>query len=68
MLLERILEREDAQRFLNDLLDHNLPKARDKGADPIYVRSYVVQHHWRKRWYRRNRNGQEAPQRRGATK
>ena len=65
MLLERIMQRQDAQKFLDDLLDNNIPKQRDKGPDPIYVRSYVVQHHWRKRWMR-SRNGQESPQRRGA--
>lgn len=62
MLLERILEREDAQRFLNELLDNNLPKNRDKGPDPIYVRSYVVSHHWRKRWVRKVRNGEQRRQ------
>lgn len=55
MLLERIMQRRDAQDFLNELLDNEIPKNRDKGPDPIYVRSYVVQHHWRKRWVR---NGQ----------
>jgi hypothetical protein len=59
MLLEKIMEREDAQSFLNDLLDNEIPKARDKGPDPILVRSYVVSHHWRKRWMR---NGQERRQ------
>jgi hypothetical protein len=62
MLLEKIMERGDAQSFLNDLLGNEIPKSREKGPDPIFVRSYVVQHHWRKRWYRKNRNGQEVRQ------
>ena len=53
MLLEKIMERQDAQKFLSDLLDDHIPRNRDKGADPIYVRSYVVQHHWRKRYQRK---------------
>jgi hypothetical protein len=67
MLLERIMQRPDAQKFLDDLLDNQIPRNRDKGTDPIYVRSYVVQHHWRKRWVTRKarNNGQE---RRQATK
>lgn len=67
MLLERIMQRQDAQKFLDDLLDNNIPKVRDKGIDPIFVRSYVVSHHWRKRWMRKARsNGQ--PERRQVNK
>jgi hypothetical protein len=62
MLLERILQRPDAQKFLDELLDNEIPRPRDRGLNPVFVRSYIVSHHWRKRWMRKTRNGQERRQ------
>jgi hypothetical protein len=48
MLLEKILSEKNAVDFLEGLLDQS-PKPHNKGSDPIFVRSYVVERHWRKR-------------------